>query len=153
MYFYNLIKEIASKSDVELYIDMDGVIAAYDIGNNPYDFANKRPLTENIAKIEKVIEIENVTLHILSICREKHQIEDNNNWLDKNAPFFKQENRVIISRELHDWKSAKDLKMEFIKNLNKDKKVVLVDDDNQILKTIHENLKDVIVLQDSELVD
>ena len=153
MYFYNLMKELASKKDIMLFIDMDGVIAAYDIGKNPYDFLNKRPLKNNIEAIRQADTIENVETHILSICRENFQVNDKNTWLDKNAPFFKYENRIIISRESQDWKSAKEIKMEFLRNVVTDKQIVIVDDDNEILKHIHENYKDIIVMQDSELVD
>ncbi len=153
MYFYNLIKEMASKKNIILFIDMDGVIAAYDIGKNPYDFLHKRPLTQNIANIKEVLDLENVEVRILSICREDSQIEDKNVWLDQYAPFFKKENRVIISRASKDWKTAKEIKTEFLTNYKTDKQIVLVDDDNDILKHIHQNYDNIIVLQDSELVD
>ena len=153
MYFYNLIKDMASKEDIELYVDMDGVIAAYSIGNNPFDFLNKRPLRENIAKIEEVSKIDNVETHILSVCREDSQVEEKNIWLDKNAPFFKKENRNIISRESKDWLTSKEIKLEFLRNLKTDKKVILVDDDNGVLKLIKDSLDTVTVMQDSELID
>ncbi len=153
MYFYNLIKELSEKKEIVLFVDMDGVIAAYNIGKNPYDFLNKRPLTQNIANIEEVSKLKNVELHILSVCRENKQVEDKNVWLDKNAPFFKKENRNIISRESQDWSISKDIKFNFLKNYKTDKQIVLVDDDNAILKYINENLENVIVMQDSELVD
>ncbi|MBR6034088.1 MAG: hypothetical protein IKP28_05095 [Clostridia bacterium] len=153
MYFYNLIKEMASKNDLILFIDMDGVIASYDIGKNPFDFLHKRPLTQNIANIKEVSELENVEVCILSVCREDSQIEDKNVWLDANAPFFKKENRNIISRASQDWKSAKDIKTDFLKDVKTDKQIVLVDDDNEVLKHIHQNYGNIIVLQDSELVD
>lgn len=153
MHFYNEIKEIANKVKVMLFIDMDGVIAAYNIGKNPYDFLNKRPLKQSISNIEQVSTIPNVEVHILSVCREKGQVEDKNTWLDKNAPFFAKENRNIIARESENWKNAKEIKFDFLKNLKTDKQIVLVDDDNEILKYVHENLKNIIVMQDSELVD
>ena len=153
MHFYNVMKKIAENKAVDLYIDMDGVIAAYDIGGNPYDFLNKRPLTSNISNIKEVLSIENVNLHILSVCRENSQVEDKNIWLDKNAPFFKKENRCIISRESKDWMNSKEIKLNFFNDLETDNQVVLVDDDNQILRTIKDSIANVIVMQDSELVD
>ena len=120
---------------------------------NPYDFLNKRPLNNNIEAVRQADTIENVETHILSICRENSQVDDKNVWLDKYAPFFKKENRVIISRESQDWKSAREIKTDFLKNIKTDKQIVVVDDDNEILKFIHENYKHIIVMQDSELVD
>lgn len=52
MHFYNIIKELSNKTEVMLFFDMDGVISSYDAGKK-LDFANKRPLTENINKIKK----------------------------------------------------------------------------------------------------
>ena len=50
MYFYEKIKNMCKNRDTVMYVDMDGVIAAYDFGN-PLDFANKRPLFTNIKKL------------------------------------------------------------------------------------------------------
>ena len=152
MHFYELIKELAEKKDILMFVDMDGVIVSYDVGN-PYGFLDKRPLKQNIENIRKVSEIENVEVQILSMCREPNQIEEKNIWLDKNAPFFKKENRNIIARAMHNWESSENLKLKFLSEVKTDKQIVLVDDDNSVLKTIHNNLENVIVLQDSELVD
>lgn len=153
MYFYNLIKEMATKKDLMIFFDMDGVLAEYGIGKNPFDFLNKRPLKQNIATIEEVSTIENVEVHVLSVCREDSQIEEKNIWLDKNAPFFKKENRNIISRASKDWMPSKDIKLNFLKEVKTDKQIILVDDDNGVLKNIKDNLENVIVMQDSELID
>ena len=67
MHFYELISELAKDEEIELFIDMDGVISSYNFGM-PLDFINKRPLKTNIKTIEKVSTIKNVNLHILSIC-------------------------------------------------------------------------------------
>lgn len=153
MHFYNEIKKLASKYDICLFIDMDGVIAAYAIGNNPFDFRNKRPLKSNILNIKEVVDIPNAELHILSVCREDYQINDKNAWLDENAPFFKKENRAIISRESQNGAGSKDIKLNFLKNYKTDKIIVLVDDDNEVLRYVRDNLPGIIVMQDSELVD
>lgn len=153
MYFYNLIKELANKKDILLFVDMDGVIAAYNSRNNPYDFLNKRPLTQNIATIKEVCSIKNVEINILSVCREDSQINDKNVWLDKYAPFFEKDNRTIISRESKEWKTSKEIKLDFLKDIKTDKQIVVVDDDNEILRALHEELGHIIALQDSELID
>ena len=153
MYFYNLIKNLSEKKDILLFVDMDGVIAAYNNGGNPYDFLHKRPLKQNISTIKEVSTLENVDLHILSVCRENFQISDKNVWLDENAPFFKKDGRVIISRESKEWKTAKEIKLEYLKSVKTDKQIVLIDDDNEVLRTIRNELEHVIALQDSELID
>ena len=152
MHFYNVIKDLVVEKPIELFFDMDGVISSYDAGK-PLDFLNKRPLKENIKKIEEVSKLPNVELNILSICKKDFQIEEKNIWLDKNASFFKKENRVIISKESNPGISSADLKANYLKSLNSNKQIVVVDDDNLVLKTIMEKAKDVIVFQDSELID
>lgn len=152
MHFYNLIKNLAENQKLQIYVDMDGVIASYDIGK-PYDFANKRPLKTNINTLKKISELKNTELFILSICKKDNQIKEKNDWLDVNAPFFKKENRNIISKESHPNLASKDLKLNYLKSLNTDKQIILIDDDNEIIKTIKDNAKNVILYQDSELVD
>ena len=88
MHFYNLIKNLSSEKELVIFVDMDGVISSYDVGK-PLDFLNKRPLKENINKLEKINELPNIELYILSICRKNFQIEEKNIWLDKYAPFLK----------------------------------------------------------------
>ncbi len=153
MYFYNLIKEFSKEKSIALYVDMDGVIAEYGIGRNPYDYLNKRPLKTNIETLKEVSSLENIELHILSVCREDFQIEDKNIWLDKNAPFFDRNNRNIISRASNEWKNSRELKVNFLENLKTEKQIVLIDDDNEILGFINKNFENIIVMQDSELID
>ncbi len=152
MHFYNLIKDLADKKDIMLFVDMDGVIASYDVGK-PLDFLNKRPLTENIEKIKEVGELPNVELNILSICKKDFQIQEKNTWLDKYAPFFKEENRNIISKETYSGIPSPELKSNFLNNIKTDKQIVFLDDDNSILKKVMDSVEDIIVFQDSELID
>ncbi|MBR3002822.1 MAG: hypothetical protein IKF38_04610 [Clostridia bacterium] len=152
MHFLNVIKELLKESPIELYVDMDGVIASYDAGK-PLDFVNKRPLMENIKKLEEIGKLKDVELHILSICRKDFQIEEKNQWLEKNAPFFKKEYRTIISKEkMKDVKSS-EIKANFLKNLKTDKKIVVIDDDNMVIKQICKEVANAEVFQDSELID
>ena len=152
MNFYNLIKEILGKENIDLFVDMDGVIASYRYGE-VLDFKTKRPLTSNIEVLRKVSELDGVNLFILSICRENYQRDDKNNWLDKYAPFFKYDNRYILSKEEITDMSSADIKLDFLKKYKSDNKVILVDDDIRILKKVGSNLDNILVLQDSELVD
>ena len=151
MHFYELIKKISKDKKLTIYVDMDGVISSYDFGK-PLNFKNKRPLTTNINTLKKLTSLENVDLCILSICVFDKQIKDKNNWLDKYAPFFEKDKRIIISRESFDNSSSKELKLNYLKSLKNDN-YILIDDDNEILKTIHKYLPNIILFQDSELID
>ncbi len=152
MHFIDLIKKISIEEEVILFVDMDGVIASYDVGM-PYDFKNKRPLKNNINIFREIAKLDRVSLHILSVCRENYQIEEKNEWLDINAPFFEKENRVILSKEDSIYKISSELKLNYLKNYKTDKKIVFIDDDNSVLSVVNKELKNIILFQDSELVD
>ena len=152
MHFIDLIKKISIDEEVILFVDMDGVIASYDVGR-PYDFKNKRPLKNNINIFREIAKLDRVSLHILSVCRENYQIEEKNEWLDINAPFFEKENRVILSKEDSIYKISSELKLDYLKNYKTDKKIVFIDDDNSVLSVVNKELKNIILFQDSELVD
>ena len=152
MYFYNLIEKMAKDEKIIIYVDMDGVIASYDFGR-PLDFANKRPLKTNIKTLEKVNCLKNVELHILSVCRKKREVKDKNEWLDKYAKFFDKDKRIILDKESNPTLTSKELKLNYLKTLNYNDKVIFIDDDNEVLRFIRDNLKDIILFQDSELID
>ena len=111
---------------------MDGVIADYDVGiASNYD--KKRPLYSNLSKLEQISKMPNVELHILSVTRMSNGIGQKNQWLDEFAPFFKKENRNILSRD--------------------DTQIIFIDDDPAILRKIKENFTDILLLKDTTLVD
>lgn len=152
MHFYNLMKELSNKKEVILFVDMDGVIASYDIGR-PFDFLNKRPLMVRIKELEEVSKLPNIEICILSICRKDFQINEKNEWLDRYAPYFKKENRFIISKESKEGFTSAEIKADFLEEFKTDKQKVFVDDDNMVLKKVGENIENIIIYQDSELDD
>lgn len=152
MYFYNLINSLTKDKNTVIYCDMDGVIASYDFGR-PLEFDKKRPLTTNIKKLEEISKLDNVELKILSACKKDFQIKEKNDWLDIHAPFFVKENRIILSRESHDNIPSSEMKANYLENINEDRQIIVLDDDNNVLKTIHNRLNHVICIQDSEMID
>ena len=152
MYFYNLIKEISLNNKVILFIDMDGVIASYDFGH-PLDFVNKRPLFTNIKKLEKLCDLKNVELHILSVCREDKQIDEKLNWLKKYVPFIKHENVHILSKHSNMDNSSSKMKLAVLKEYKTNNKIALIDDDIRVLRLIADNNSDILLFQDSALID
>ena len=138
---------------VKLFVDMDGVIADY-VFDNAKDYDKKRPLYSSIEKLEKIAKEDNIELFILSVTRMNVGYDEKQNWLDRYAPFFKKENRVIISREKHGFEETATLKANYIKNLERDGSVIVViDDDPRIIKEIRELNEDVVLLKDTALVD
>lgn len=155
MYFKEKIKELFPNEEINIFVDMDGVIADYNF-NKKLDFKDKRPITTNIKTLKELSKQPNINLFILSICKTKPQIQEKNEWLDKYAPFFPFANRFIIAKSENPDKTSKELKMitlaKVIKDLNL-KNVCLIDDDNAILKHIKESNLDIELFQDSSIID
>ncbi len=155
MHFLNKIKELLSDKKGIIFVDMDGVIADFEF-LAPLEFRNKRPLTTNINTLKEISLLDNVELYILSVCRKDFEVIDKNYWLDKYAAFFKKENRIIISKESYPDLSSSKLKAKFLKNsIEKieNKKIMVIDDDNGVLRYLSQNFEDVILFQDSSLID
>ena len=139
---------------IQIYCDMDGVLADYDVGNFGA-FDKKRPLISNIKLLEELMHEFDIEYHILSICHGVHQVEEKSTWLDKHAPLFKKENRNIIAKDLIEDKNSSNIKKVFMNNLVcKDNEVIiLIDDDPSVLHTIRKDNKNgVILLKDSTLI-
>ncbi len=140
-------------NNIKIFVDMDGVIADYEVGVAA-NFDKKRPLFSTISKLEEISKMSNVELYILSVSRMDEGVEQKQGWLDRFAPFFKKENRIIIPRESNDFKSSSELKSTYLKNLERDGSVIVViDDDPVILKNIKETSGDIYLLKDTALVD
>ncbi len=75
MHLYELIKKLSKNKKIIVYIDMDGVIASYDVGKL-FDIENKRPLYTKIKTLSKWTELKNAELRILSVCRFDSQITE-----------------------------------------------------------------------------
>ena len=152
MYLEYYLKQYNGKK-VKMFVDMDGVIVDYDVGV-AHSYDKKRPLYSSIEKLEKISKGDNIELFILSVTRMNEGYDEKQNWLDKYAPFFKRENRIIISREKHDFEESAILKANYMKSVERDGSVIVViDDDPRIIKAIRELNEDVVLLKDTVLVD
>lgn len=152
MYLKDFIDQYNGKN-IKLFVDMDGVIADYDVGN-ACGYDKKRPLISSISKLESISNLDNIELYILSVTRKDEGIEQKNFWLNKYAPFFKNENRIILSKESNEGYSSKQLKANYIKNvIREDGVIMVIDDDPEIIKEIRKENSDVILLKDTVLVD
>lgn len=152
MYLKNYLKQYKNKK-IKLLVDMDGVIADYVFGSAK-DYDKKRPLKASIRKLEKISEMPNVELYIFSATRKDEGIEQKHWWLDTYAPFFKRENRIIISRESNNMEESASLKANYLKELKRDDSIIMViEDDPKNMKEINKLNEDVILLKDTVLVD
>jgi len=151
MYITDYVKQFKNKK-IKIYVDMDGVIADYDVGK-ACEYDKKRPLLTNIEALRKVSKDKNVEMFILSITRMTIGRDEKNRWLDKYVDFIKVENRFIISREEHNFMPSKTLKKKFVKNIKRDESIIIViDDDPAIIDEIRKSSEDVYLLKDTSLV-
>ncbi len=152
MYLKEYLKQY-KKEKIKLFVDMDGVIADYEF-DNAKDYDKKRPLYDSIKKLEEVSKMKNIEMFILSATRKNEGIAQKHWWLDTYAPFFKKDNRIILSREANNMTESAVLKAEYLKNYKRDGSLlILIDDDPKNLKEIKKNCEDVILLKDTVLVD
>ena len=152
MYLENFLEQYQDKK-VKMFVDMDGVIADFNFGK-ACDYDKKRPLYSSINKLENISKKDNVDLYIFSATRMNKGYDEKQYWLDKYAPFFKKENRVIISREKHDFLESSELKADYMKNVERAGSVLIViDDDPKNLKAIRKLNDDVVLLKDTALID
>ena len=49
--------------------------------------------------------------------------------------------------------ASKELKLEYLNSLNTKDLIIVIDDDNAILKYLKDNLKDIMYFQDSSIID
>ena len=153
MSFYNKIEEICKKNNkVALFVDMDGTIAEYRIFPNDFItvetrglFLESKPLFSVIEVLEKLSKIENLDIYILSLSRSKIIIEEKKIWLKKYVPFIKEENYIILCREIGDYNYDNRIHIKSDKMKEKLEKydfVVMLDDEHNILRKTQEVLGD-----------
>ena len=152
MYIKEYLKQYENKK-VKLFIDMDGVIADYDFGVAK-DYDKKRPLYDSINKLKEINEMPNIELYVFSITRYSEGFAQKEWWLDTYAPFFKKENRIIISREENKMEESSFLKAKYLEEYKRDGSILIViDDDPRNLKEISKLNNDVVLLKDTALID
>ncbi len=152
MYLKEYLEQFGDKK-IKLFVDMDGVVADYIFGS-AQDYDKKRPLYDNIDKLEIVSEMPNVEMFIFSATRYSSGFAQKHWWLDTYAPFFKKENRIIISREDNEMRDSSILKAEYLANYERDGSIlILIDDDPKNLKDVRKMNEDIILLKDTVLVD
>lgn len=158
-YFVNYLNNFKDKK-VNIYVDMDGVVADYDMlgfeENKDADdvYLNKRAVTTTIKVLEEVNNLNNVNLYILSVSRNENQIPGKVKWLEKNMPFITKEQINILPREGNDFKPAHELKKIFLKgNTNPDEVNIMIDDSHSVLYTLHRSDINVIPLHITSILD
>lgn len=153
--FVNEIKEICKKNKkVDMYIDMDGTIAEYHL-YNPEEISRKmeeeylknEPLKNVIDVLEEISKINNIEMYILSLLKTKKITEKKKIWLKKYVPFIKEENWIILTKEIGEYsnENRNEIKGKNIELRQKDyDKSIMLDDEQVVLREAKKILNDKI---------
>lgn len=153
--FVNEIKEICKKNKkVDMYIDMDGTIAEYHL-YNPEEISRKmeeeylknEPLKNVIDVLEEISKISNIEMYILSLSKTKKITEKKKIWLKKYVPFIKEENWIILTKEIGEYsnENRNEIKGKNIELRQKDyDKSIMLDDEQVVLREAKKILNDKI---------
>ena len=155
MFFRNTIEKLEkSYKKIQLFIDMDGVIADYVVGE-ARDYDKKRPLLTTIKQLEEISAKNNIELNILSISRMDEGVEQKNIWLDKYVPFIDKNHRYIIHRESNNMERSYKLKCKFVRDIKREPNsiIVVIDDDCDIVHRLKDENSDIVILKDTVFVD
>ena len=149
MKFYEFLESNKDK-EIDIYFDMDGVFAEYDIGN--FDYNTIRSIKSNIKVIEDLYNKYNV--NILSICKTNEIVREKYDWMARYLPFFDKDKMNFISKEVITGVESCDLKSNFLKdNVVEGHITILVDDDITVIKKIIKDNKDVKVFHVISIVE
>lgn len=142
---------LKNNKNIDIYFDMDGVFAEYDIGN--FDYNTIRPI-KSVIKLMKELIDDNINVKILSICKNNKIVEEKYNWLKKNLPFFNKKNAIFLSKEEIPNVESNELKSNYLKNnIDKSHTNILVDDDILVIKKIVKENQDVKVFHVSSIIE
>ena len=137
-----------------MYIDMDGTIAEYHL-YNPEEISRKmeeeylknEPLKNVIDVLEEISKINNIEMYILSLSKTKKITEKKKIWLKKYVPFIKEENWIILTKEIGEYsnENRNEIKGKNIELRQKDQdKSIMLDDEQVVLREAKKILNDKI---------
>lgn len=153
--FINKIQEICKKNrKVAMYIDMDGTIAEYHL-YNPEEISRKmeeeylknEPLKNVIDVLEEISKINNIEMYILSLSKTKKITEKKKIWLKKYVPFIKEENWIILTKEIGEYsnENRNEIKGKSIELKQKNYDIsIMLDDEQVVLREAKKILNDKI---------
>ena len=130
-----------------MYIDMDGTIAEYHL-YNPEEISRKmeeeylknEPLKNVIDVLEEISKINNIEMYILSLSKTKKITEKKKIWLKKYVPFIKEENWIILTKEIGEYSNEN---RNELRQKDYDKSIML-DDEQVVLREAKKILNDKI---------
>lgn len=151
--FIEKVKKICEENEkVAMYIDMDGTIVEYHIYESNEiaekmgkEYKEFEPLKCVIQNLKELSNIKNLDMYILSLSKTNKITEEKKNWLKKYVPFIKEDNWIILTKEIGDYSSQN---RDIIKGENIKKREenythsILLDDEQKVLREAKRLLKE-----------
>ena len=109
--FMEKIKQISKGNEkIAIFVDMDGTIAVYNVYQDESvskkmedEYLKVEPVNYVINVLEQLDKLENVDIYILTLSRTLKITEQKKEWLRKNVPFVKENNWIIITKEINEY--------------------------------------------------
>ena len=142
--FMEKIKQISKENEkIAIFVDMDGTIAVYNVYQDESvskkmedEYLKVEPVNYVINVLEQLDKLENVDIYILTLSRTLKITEQKKEWLRKNVPFVKENNWIIITKEINEYsKENRDI-------VKAEKMNEKCNDDHKILKETQKMLGD-----------
>ena len=115
-----------------------------ELSNMPKVKSSTEIETKDIIKtLEKISQISNIDLYILSLSKTSKLTEKKKKWLEKNTPFIPQKNWLIITKEIGEYnKENRDtIKAKKIEEKGDQyNHLILLDDDHKVLREAQKKL-------------
>lgn len=135
---------------IDIYFDMDGVFAEYDIGN--FDYKTIRPIKTVINIMNNLIK-DGMNVKVLSVCKTNKIVDEKYEWIDKYVPFLNKDDLVFLSKEANPEYESNELKSNYLKNnINKNHVNILIDDDSSVIKKVVKENEEVRVFHISSII-
>lgn len=111
------------------------------------EYLKNEPLKNVIDVLEEISKINNIEMYILSLSKTKKITEKKKIWLKKYVPFIKEENWIILTKEIGEYsnENRNEIKGKNIELRQKDyDKSIMLDDEQVVLREAKKILNDKI---------
>lgn len=137
-------------SIIDIYFDMDGVFAEYDIGN--FDYSTIRPI-KSVINIMNNLKHDGMNIKVLSICKNNRIVDEKYDWIEKYVPFLDKNDLIFLSKEENEGIESNELKSNYLRdNTNNNHISILIDDDSQVIKKVVKDNENVKVFHISSII-
>lgn len=135
---------------VAMYVDMDGTIVEYPVYDSSEvakkmetEYDKTEPLNPVIEALRQIAQCCDIDIYILSLSATKKLTAKKQEWLRRYAPFIKEENWIILTKEAGDYSPENRLGIKCQKIQERAdlyELSIFLDDEHAILKETQKKL-------------